>query len=161
MGIVLHYKSSLPVDESVRLKIIDEAAALENQRDWWTEPMYFHANPRSPGELVGRTKINPPDEFTLRGGEIIAVYWTDGWFMVYADVRFIVSRLCDWSLQHGLRWIISCDGEPAGRIERGSADKVLSKFLRSVAKEGAASLDEAADEKRYEDIVRRYRDAFH
>src|SRR5262249_23548203 len=129
MGVVMHYKSASPVDESVRRQIIDESTTLESRRDWWTEPIWFYSEPLSSGELAGRTKINPPDVFTSSDGETLAVDSRDGWFMVYADVRFIVAQLCDWSRQHGLGWMVSCDGEEAGRIERGSADEALNEFL--------------------------------
>ncbi|HJZ97125.1 MAG TPA: hypothetical protein VKE70_11520, partial [Candidatus Solibacter sp.] len=129
MGVVLYYKSTSPVDESVRRKIIGESTTLESRRDWWTEPLCFYSETRCPGELAGRSKINPPDQFTSREGETLAVDLRDGSFMVYADVRFIVAQLCDWSRQHGLRWTLSCDGREAGRIEGGSADEALNKFL--------------------------------
>ena len=161
MGVVLYYRSASPVDELVHREIVGESRALENDRDWWAEPIYFYAEPRKPGELAGRTKISPPDEFISPRGGIVAVDAKDGWFMVYADVRFIVTQLCGWSMKHGLSWTLSCDGYDVGRIERGSVDEALSKFLRGLAKNGAASLNETADESRYEEIARRYQGLQH
>jgi hypothetical protein len=39
MGVTLHYKTVQPVHEGVRQQILEETKRLDQERNWWTEPI--------------------------------------------------------------------------------------------------------------------------
>lgn len=97
MGVTLHYKTVQPVPEGVRQQILEEIKRLEEERNWWTEPIHFSEAASQQHLLDGFSKV-PPNNYETLDGKEVTIQSNDWAFMAYWDFRFIISNLCRWSV---------------------------------------------------------------
>ena len=155
MGVTLGYRTTEPVAEEVRAKILDEAYELVPPRGWWWAESLSFLDPDEEEDrtLAGVSKISWPG-YTIAAGEFVEIDDADDELMAYLDTRFIVEQLCRWSREHGLTWVVDCVGEELGTVQGGECDEDLQEALDGFA--SGTDLNDPAVQERARLIAERY-----
>jgi hypothetical protein len=147
------------LDPDLRMQLATEGAALARSRVFWCG---------APCVLVERWRDGRKSKLRVSGTLELSFDWREPQFdrAAVEDDAFMASRelraIVDWlALRHaalGVEWdVVLPMGKGTARIDRDGAGRALSFFGEELAREGAASGDEARDAERAAQIVERHR----
>lgn len=158
MGICLQFESTTIPSLEVRKDIIDEANRLEEEFEWWCEPLYFLGSEDEP--LHGIPKVVLPfyGMMTAEKQEFTVVEEAESCFMTARDVNFMVNKLGEWSEKYGIEWKINFEGEDLGIIKDKDLNSKFLEFIQRLTEPIGIPLDDPIAESKIQEILEKYSD---
>jgi hypothetical protein len=129
MSVSLSYVPEAKVSPEITELLFRSAQAI--QFNWWAEGVHFFDDPRVPGTVAGDTKLFLLGDETT-GGNYREVDPDDDSLMAWRDATFIIETLERWGRESRIGWVLSCEGEDAGKITSSGRDAVTEEFLSSL-----------------------------
>jgi hypothetical protein len=158
MGICLQIESTTVPSLEVRKNILDEARLLEEEFEWWCEPLYFLGSEDEP--LHGIPKVVLPfyGMSTPEKQEFTVVEEEESFFMTARDVNFMVNKLGEWSEKYGIKWKINFEGEDLGIIKDADLNPKFLDFIERLTEPIGIRLDDPIAESKIQEILEKYGD---
>lgn len=126
-SMILEYTATESVPAAVIAQIEAASSTLIQARDWWAEPL----------SVVQTTKLGGSTtlflgSYSLPGGGYVVVPEDEEFLLVWADAKFIVARLSEWSAEFNLSWRLEMDGSNVGEITGGKPSTDLTELLDGI-----------------------------
>ena len=155
MGMSLAYVSCGSVPADVQTAVLADAEQVNDQRDWWCEPIYFFPDPEYPEQLGGSTKLMLFC-YTARDGSSVEVDPHDDCFMAGYDARFIFDQLQRWSAEYDIDWSLSYGGEDVGVIRKGRVPTEADGLIQYFSSFAPIPIDDARAREHAREVLYRY-----
>jgi len=126
-SMILEYTTTEPVPAPVVAQVEAAASTLIQARDWRAEPLSVEQTTK----LGGSTRLFL-GLYSLPSGGYVVVPEDEEFLLIWADVKFIVDRLSEWSAEFNLSWRLEMDGDEVGEITGGMPSTQLAELLDGI-----------------------------
>ena len=133
MAVSLDYSSTSSVSDDLEEKIQTEVKVINNNFDWWCEPIAFFTDPQNRDKLTGSTKLFLIG-YSSDGGKYVEVDPDEDSYLAHRDASFIIEKIVEWSKKYNINWKISVAGTEIGQIKNGHVDDQIREFFKTMSR---------------------------
>ena len=132
LAVSLDFRSTSSVADDLKKKIQVEGEAINQNFEWWCEPIVFFTDPQKRNNLTGSTKLFLIGYSTDDRG-YVEVDPDEDSYMAHRDASFIIEKIAEWSKKYHINWHISVAGAKIGQIKNGKIDGQVREFLEAMS----------------------------